>query len=91
MLEDSVGFLLIFVATLLMAIPLGKYMTTVYKDDRSFLDFLKPVESRIFQVCGIDSKVSMNWKKIPFGPGYHPGSLAPVRLFCFSAAGAVVS
>ena len=42
---DSCGFLLIFLVTLLIAMPLGAYMKRVYNNDKSFLDFLKPLEN----------------------------------------------
>ncbi|TWI94769.1 K+-transporting ATPase ATPase A chain [Mucilaginibacter frigoritolerans] len=63
MLADSFGFVLIFLVTLLLAVPLGAYMKRVYNNDKSFLDFLKPVEKLIFKFCGIDPEKSMYWKQ----------------------------
>ncbi|MGZ3752012.1 MAG: potassium-transporting ATPase subunit KdpA, partial [Mucilaginibacter sp.] len=54
MIADSCGFALIFLITILLAIPLGAYMKRVYNNDKSFLDFLRPIEKRIFSLCGID-------------------------------------
>ncbi|MGZ3873806.1 MAG: potassium-transporting ATPase subunit KdpA [Mucilaginibacter sp.] len=63
MIADSCGFALIFLITILLAIPLGAYMKRVYNNDKSFLDFLRPIEKRIFSLCGIDPEKSMNWKQ----------------------------
>src|SRR5471030_3015735 len=63
MLTDSFGFLLIFLLTLLLALPLGTYMKGVYSGDKSPLDFLKPVESYLFKLCKIEPGRSMDWKK----------------------------
>src|SRR5260221_1196773 len=63
MISDSLGFILIFLFTLLIAIPLGTYMKRVYNNEKSLLDFLKPLESRIFKLCGIDPGKSMGWKQ----------------------------
>jgi K+-transporting ATPase ATPase A chain len=63
MLSDSCGFGLIFLFTLALALSLGAYMKRVYNGDKSFLDFLKPIEKWIFRFCGIDPERSMNWKQ----------------------------
>jgi len=63
MLSDSCGFALIFLITLLLALPLGAYMKRVYNGDKSLLDFLKPVENWILKICGIDPEKSMDWKQ----------------------------
>jgi len=66
MLADSCGFLLIFLVTLVAAIPLGAYMKRVYAGEKSLLDFLKPIEKLIFKICGADPAKSMNWKQYLF-------------------------
>ncbi len=66
MLADSCGFLLIFLITLVAAIPLGAYMKRVYAGEKSLLDFLKPLEKRVFKICGADPVKSMNWKQYLF-------------------------
>ena len=43
--------------------PLGKYIAKVYKGEKTFLDFLKPVENLIYRVCGINPAEEMNWKQ----------------------------
>jgi len=66
MLIDSFGFILIFLITLLAAIPLGAYMKRVYRDEKSLLDFLKPLENGIYKLCGIDPGKAMDWKQYLF-------------------------
>jgi len=63
MLADSFGFVLIFLFTLLLAVPLGAYMKRVYNGDKSFLDFLHPLEKGIFKICSINAEKSMDWKQ----------------------------
>jgi len=63
MIEDSCGFVLIFLFTVLIAVPLGAYMKKVYSNEKNILDFLKPVEHLIFKICGLNPDSQMNWKK----------------------------
>ncbi len=51
--------------TLLVALcyPLGRYMAKVYRGERTWLDFMAPVERRIYKFCGIDPAQEMNWKQ----------------------------
>ena len=63
MIEDSCGFLVIFLFTILIAVPFGKYMKKVYADEKNLLDFLKPFENFIFKICGINKDATMNWKQ----------------------------
>jgi len=57
------GVVVSFLITVLLAVPLGKYIARVYRGDRTILDFLKPVERLIFRFCGIDPNRKMNWKE----------------------------
>ena len=53
-----------FCATVLLAIPLGKYIAKVYSGDKTFLDFLfNPIEKYFFRLSGIDATKEMNWKQ----------------------------
>ncbi|WP_426668889.1 potassium-transporting ATPase subunit KdpA [Mucilaginibacter sp. McL0603] len=63
MISDSFGFVLIFLFTLLLAIPMGAYMKRIYNGDKSFLDFLKPIENWIFRICRVNFEKSMDWKQ----------------------------
>jgi potassium-transporting ATPase potassium-binding subunit len=46
-----------------MAIPLGRYLSRVYREGSSLLDFLQPLESRLYRFCRINGKAGMNWKQ----------------------------
>ncbi len=63
MFLNTLGCLLIFTFSVLLAWPLGAYMSKVYRGDKSMLDFLKPFEAFIFKVCRIDPLKEMNWKQ----------------------------
>jgi K+-transporting ATPase A subunit len=63
MLLNSLTCVLIFVASLLLALPLGAYMSKVYSGEKSLLDFLKPFERFIFKTCRINPTQGMNWKQ----------------------------
>jgi potassium-transporting ATPase potassium-binding subunit len=54
---------LIIIAATAIAIPLGKYIAKVYKGEKTFLDFLNPVENLIYKICGINAQGEMDWKQ----------------------------
>jgi potassium-transporting ATPase potassium-binding subunit len=57
------GVVFTFLLTVVLAYPLGRYIAKVFKGERTLLDFLSPVERRIFRICGIDPNHKMNWKE----------------------------
>lgn len=61
---EIIGIIAMFVLTLILAIPLGKYISKVYLGQKTFLDpvFL-PIERLFYKISGIDSKKEMNWKQ----------------------------
>ena len=63
MLQNSIVCILIFILSLLLALPAGSYMNKVYKGRKNFLDFLQPFENFIFKICRIDPLEEMNWKR----------------------------
>lgn len=46
-----------------LSYPLGKYIAIVYKGEKTWLDFLRPVERMIFRLSGINPGEEMNWKQ----------------------------
>lgn len=60
---DLLGVLAIFLMTVLLSIPLGKYMARVFAEEKTLLDFLHPIERMIYRGSGIDPTESMNWKQ----------------------------
>lgn len=49
--------------TVLLAIPLGRYCSRVFKREKTWLDFMAPLERIIFRLSGIDPNKSMDWKE----------------------------
>ena len=47
----------------ILAYPLGRYIAKVYKGEKTWSDFMAPIERVIYKVCGIDPKEEMNWKQ----------------------------
>jgi potassium-transporting ATPase potassium-binding subunit len=60
---ELIGITIIFLLTVLLAIPLGKYCSKVFKGEKTWLDFLAPLERLIFKLSGIDPNKSMDWKE----------------------------
>ena len=52
-----------FLLTVLLAYPLGKYIAKVFKGERTITDFMNPLERFIFRIMGINPGESMNWKQ----------------------------
>jgi K+-transporting ATPase ATPase A chain len=63
MTGEVFGAILIFLITLVLAYPLGKYIAKVFAGEKTFLDFMSPIEKFIYRFGGIDPKQSMNWKQ----------------------------
>lgn len=61
---ELLGLVLMFVVTLLLAIPLGKYIAKMYGHEKTFLDFIfDPIEKLFFKLSGIDPLKGWNWKQ----------------------------
>jgi len=64
MLTDFFGICIIYLVTLLLAFPLGKYIASVYAFRSSWHDrIFQPLESFIYSLSGIDPKAEMTWKQ----------------------------
>ncbi len=61
--SEILGVAITFLITVLLAYPLGKYISKVFKGERTLTNFMNPVEKFFFRVCGIDPTESMNWKQ----------------------------
>jgi K+-transporting ATPase ATPase A chain len=57
------GVVIMYVVTILLAIPLGKYIAKVYNGEKTWLNFLAPLERLIFKLSGINAEKEMNWKQ----------------------------
>ncbi|WP_426668887.1 potassium-transporting ATPase subunit KdpA [Mucilaginibacter sp. McL0603] len=60
---EFIGIIFMYAATIALAIPLGKYIAKVFKGEKTWLDFMSPLERLIFRFSGIDPKREMNWKQ----------------------------
>ncbi|HXB34701.1 MAG TPA: potassium-transporting ATPase subunit KdpA [Puia sp.] len=63
MLLQTISCTLIFVVAVFLAAPLGRYLSRIYKEESSLLDFLQPLENRLFRFCRINVQAGMNWKQ----------------------------
>ncbi|WP_299761928.1 potassium-transporting ATPase subunit KdpA [uncultured Pontibacter sp.] len=63
MSTDILGVIAMFLLTVAIGLPLGKYIARVYKGERTWLDFMAPVERLFFRVSGIDASREMTWKQ----------------------------
>jgi len=61
--NELIGVIVTYTLTVLLAIPLGKYIAKVFKGEKNLLDFMAPVERFIYRICGIDVTKEMNWKQ----------------------------
>lgn len=60
---ELLGIIASFVITLLIAIPLGKYLAKMFAGEKVWTDFLKPIEKGLFKLAGINPDAPMNWKQ----------------------------
>ena len=63
---EILGSVLQIVALVVLSYPLGRYIAKVYKGERTWLDFMAPVEKWMYKICGIDPNEEMGWKKFLF-------------------------
>lgn len=63
MTGEIAGVLVTFLITVLLAFPLGKYIARVFSGQKTWLDFMNPVERFFFRFSGIDPNGAMNWKQ----------------------------
>jgi potassium-transporting ATPase potassium-binding subunit len=62
-MTEIIAVAFIFILTFALAIPLGTYIAKVFKNEKTWLDFLSPIENLMFKLSGIDPKASMTWKE----------------------------
>lgn len=61
--HEILGVVLQIVIVLALSYPLGRYIAKVYRGEKNFMDFLTPLENRIYKFCSIDASEQMNWKR----------------------------
>src|SRR5260221_7403962 len=61
---EIIGVIAMYVVTLLLAIPLGKYIGKVYLGEHTWTDRLfNPLDRLFYRLSGIKSEKEMNWKQ----------------------------
>jgi len=60
---EYLGIIVTFIITLLIAIPLGKYLAKMFAGEKIWTDFMKPLEKGIYKLSGINPNEAMNWKQ----------------------------
>ena len=83
MTQELLAILGIFLATVLLAIPLGRYLAAIYRGDRNWSDFMGPLERGLFKVSGINPEREMTWQQ-------HLLALLAINLLWFVYAMAVL-
>ncbi len=64
MATQILGVIVIFLASVLLAIPLGRYIARVYNGDKTWLDFLfNPIEKLFFKLSRINPTVEQTWQQ----------------------------
>lgn len=60
---EIIGVIFTYVITVLLAIPLGRYIAKVFGGEKTWSDFMAPLERLFFRISGINTKQEMNWKQ----------------------------
>lgn len=60
---EILGIVFIFLISVVLAIPFGRYSSRVFKGEKTWLDFFAPLERLIFKLSGIDPAKGMDWKE----------------------------
>lgn len=60
---ELLGIIAVYLTTLIIAIPLGKYLAKVFAGEKVWTDFLAPLENGIYKLSGINPGEQMNWKQ----------------------------
>ena len=57
------GVVLMIMLIFILAYPLGKYISRVFKGEKTWSDFLSPIEKFVFKIASIDPNESLDWKE----------------------------
>jgi len=84
MTTGLLGIFATYGLTLLLALPLGRFLANVFQGNKNALDFLAPLERGLFRLAGIDEKREMTWQQ-------HLLALLTINLVWFIFAMVVLS
>lgn len=59
---EILGIALQIILMVALSYPLGKYIAKVYKGDKTWSDFMKPVEKMIYKLGGVNPQEEMSWQ-----------------------------
>ncbi|HEX3072378.1 MAG TPA: potassium-transporting ATPase subunit KdpA [Ignavibacteriales bacterium] len=60
---EILGVVVTFVLTILIGWLLGKYISKVFKGEKVWSDFMRPLENLIFKISGLNPNQPMDWKQ----------------------------
>ena len=60
---EILGVILQLVCLVGLSYPLGRYIAKVYKGEKTWSDFMAPIERWIYKFSGINPEEEMNWKQ----------------------------
>ena len=63
MTTEILGVIATYGITLLLAWPLARYIVKVFRGERTWSDFMAPLERLFFKISGINPKEEMDWKQ----------------------------
>lgn len=63
MTTEWIGVVVMYGLTVLLAIPLGKFLAQVFKGEPNAFDFMKPLERLIYRLGGVDPTADLTWKQ----------------------------
>lgn len=63
MTQELLAILGIFLTTVLLAIPLARYLAAIYRGDPAWSDFMGPLERLLFKLSGINAERGMTWQQ----------------------------
>jgi len=63
MVFNILGAFFLVLTAVLLAWPVAISMKKTYSGDKSFMDFMQPIEQFIFKICRIDPGIEMDWKQ----------------------------
>ncbi|HVI46321.1 MAG TPA: potassium-transporting ATPase subunit KdpA [Chitinophaga sp.] len=63
MTTELLGIIATYGLTLLLAWPLARYIVKVFRGDKTWSDFMAPLERLFFKISGINPNEEMTWKE----------------------------
>ncbi|CAL1521238.1 potassium-transporting ATPase subunit KdpA [Chitinophaga sp. MM2321] len=63
MTTEILGVIATYGLTLLLAWPLARYIVKIFKGEKTWSDFMAPMERLFFKIAGINPKEEMTWKE----------------------------